>query len=98
MAKLKAMLERLIDGEPLPPEYRDHPLRGDFAGSRDCHLEPDWLLFIPSPKKAHTSALSAPAHTAICSADGRDGGSHWPHPAGGPSHAKPNGLQQGHKA
>ena len=22
----------------------DHPLRGDFAGSRDCHIEPDWLL------------------------------------------------------
>ena len=44
MAKLKAMLERLIDGEPLPPEFRDHPLRGDFAGSRDCHIEPDWVL------------------------------------------------------
>ena len=44
MAKLKAMLERLIDGEPLPPECRDHPLRGDFAGSRDCHIEPDWVL------------------------------------------------------
>jgi len=28
----------------LPPEYKDHPLRGDFAGSRDCHIEPDWLL------------------------------------------------------
>jgi mRNA interferase YafQ len=35
MAKLKAMLERLIDGKPLPPEYKDHPLRGGFAGSRD---------------------------------------------------------------
>ena len=44
MAKLKAMLERLIEGDPLPPEYRDHPLRGDFAGSRDCHIEPDWVL------------------------------------------------------
>ena len=47
MAKLKAMVERLIDGEPLPPECRDHPLRGDFAGSRDCHIEPDWLLIYP---------------------------------------------------
>jgi mRNA interferase YafQ len=44
MAKLKAMLERLIDGEPLPPECRDHPLRGSFAGSRDCHIESDWVL------------------------------------------------------
>ncbi len=36
MAKLKAMLERLTEGEPLPPEFKDHPLQGDFAGSRDC--------------------------------------------------------------
>jgi mRNA interferase YafQ len=43
-AKLKTMLERLIDGEPLPPECKDHPLRGNFAGSRDCHIEPDWVL------------------------------------------------------
>ena len=51
MAKLKAMLERLIDGEPLPPECRDHPLRGDFAGSRDCHIESDWLLIYTLTEK-----------------------------------------------
>jgi mRNA interferase YafQ len=44
MAKLKVMLERLIDGDPLPPEFKDHPLRGNFAGSRDCHIESDWVL------------------------------------------------------
>ena len=43
-AKLKAVLELLIDGGPLPELFKDHPLRGDFAGSRDCHIEPDWLL------------------------------------------------------
>jgi mRNA interferase YafQ len=44
MAKLKSMIERLIDGKPLPPECRDHPLGGGFEGSRDCHIEPDWVL------------------------------------------------------
>ncbi len=44
MAKLKAALEMLIEGEPLPPQYRDHPLRGNFAGSRDCHIEADGVL------------------------------------------------------
>jgi len=44
MAQFKAVLELLIGGEPLPPEYKDHPLRGNFAGSRDCHIEPDWVL------------------------------------------------------
>jgi mRNA interferase YafQ len=44
LAKLKAVLDLLIDGEILPPQYRDHPLRGNFAGSRDCHVESDWVL------------------------------------------------------
>ena len=44
LSKLKAALELLIEGDPLPPEYKDHPLRGNFTGCRDCHIEPDWLL------------------------------------------------------
>ena len=44
MTRLRAVLEMLIDGEPLPLAFKDHPLRGTFAGSRDCHLEPDWVL------------------------------------------------------
>jgi len=43
-AKLKEVLDWLIEGKGLPPRFKDHPLRGNFAGSRDCHLEPDWLL------------------------------------------------------
>ena len=44
LAKLRVVLDRLIEGEPLPPHYKDHPLRGNFVGSRDCHIEPDWVL------------------------------------------------------
>jgi mRNA interferase YafQ len=44
LAKLKAVLELLMEGGSLPAEYRDHPLRGEFAGSRDCHIQPDWIL------------------------------------------------------
>jgi mRNA interferase YafQ len=51
MAQLKAVLELLIDGEPLPPEFKDHPLRGNFAGSRDCHIGPDWVLIYTLTEK-----------------------------------------------
>jgi hypothetical protein len=34
----------LIEGSPLPPLYKDHPLGGDWKHFRDCHIEPDWLL------------------------------------------------------
>jgi mRNA interferase YafQ len=44
LEKLKAVLDLLIEGAVLPSPYKDHPLRGNYAGSRDCHLEPDWIL------------------------------------------------------
>lgn len=44
LEKLTTVLDLLIDGDELPSQYRDHTLRGNFVGSRDCHIEPDWLL------------------------------------------------------
>ncbi|HMP76799.1 MAG TPA: type II toxin-antitoxin system YafQ family toxin [Kiritimatiellia bacterium] len=41
------MLE-LAHGRALGPRHRDHPLIGPWKGSRDCHLEPDWLLIYTS--------------------------------------------------
>ena len=34
----------LAMGEPLPDKNRDHDLSGDWAGHRECHILPDWLL------------------------------------------------------
>jgi mRNA interferase YafQ len=42
--KLKAVITLLANGATLPSEYKDHPLKGNFKGCRDCHVEPDWLL------------------------------------------------------
>jgi mRNA interferase YafQ len=30
----------------MPPKYRDHPLKGDYIGYRECHVDGlgDWLL------------------------------------------------------
>ena len=44
MAKLRHILQLLIDNAPLPARLRDHPLRGNWNGWRDLHIEPDWLL------------------------------------------------------
>lgn len=44
MANLKAVVMLLVAEAPLPARYRDHPLRGDWSGFRDLHIEPDWLL------------------------------------------------------
>ena len=42
--KLEEILRILAVGGTLPPENRDHALSGNYAGFRECHIEPDWLL------------------------------------------------------
>ena len=44
MTKLRTLLGLLIEQAPLPEAYQDHPLRGNWNGYRDAHIEPDWLL------------------------------------------------------
>ena len=42
--KLTEVVLKLANGEQLPPQYKDHPVSGDLAGLRDCHIENDWVL------------------------------------------------------
>ena len=44
MAKLREIIQLLVEGTPLPLRYKDHPLTGNWKDCRDCHIEPDWLL------------------------------------------------------
>lgn len=34
----------LAKNEPVPAQYRDHALTGNFVGFRDCHVRPDLVL------------------------------------------------------
>lgn len=44
MTRLRTVLTLLIEQKPLPRQYLDHPLKGNWKGYRDLHMEPDWLL------------------------------------------------------
>ena len=44
LGKLKKVLVSLVEGEGLGAEHRNHVLVGQYKGTRECHLEPDWLL------------------------------------------------------
>ena len=44
MDKLRVLLHLLIQEQPLPPAYLDHPLKGSWKGHRGAHIEPDWIL------------------------------------------------------
>ena len=42
--KLFNVIEILEKGEKLEKKYKDHSLSGEYKGTRECHIEPDWLL------------------------------------------------------
>jgi mRNA interferase YafQ len=44
MAKLRGVIDALLSHEPLPASFRDHGLRGEWEGCRNCHVAPDWVL------------------------------------------------------
>jgi len=44
LAKIKPVIDALINAPPLPAQHHDPVLRGNFVGRRECHIEPDWLL------------------------------------------------------
>ena len=41
---LDNIIRSLSRGETLPEKTRDHALTGVWAGHRECHILPDWLL------------------------------------------------------
>lgn len=45
MNRLKEAMALLTGNDgPFPPEWLDHPLTGDWAGYRECHIGGDFLL------------------------------------------------------
>ncbi|GHV59160.1 hypothetical protein FACS1894103_2000 [Campylobacterota bacterium] len=41
---LDTVIALLQNGEKLPAKYKDHALKGNKDGLRDCHIKPDWVL------------------------------------------------------
>lgn len=44
MDAIDDVIAKLSNGEKLPDSMRDHELVGEWAGNRECHIQPDWLL------------------------------------------------------
>ena len=42
---LEDIVSLLALGEPLPDKNKDHALSGDWVGHRECHIQPDWLVY-----------------------------------------------------
>lgn len=45
LGRLKEAMMLLIAADaPLGPEWKDHPLKGEWAGFQECHIGGDFLL------------------------------------------------------
>ncbi|OLR64172.1 type II toxin-antitoxin system YafQ family toxin [Peptoniphilus porci] len=42
--KLFDIIEKIARDETLDEKYRDHSLAGNYKGTRECHIEPDFIL------------------------------------------------------
>ena len=44
LSLLNDVLLTLLEQKPLAHKHKDHALTGNYAGLRECHIKPDWLL------------------------------------------------------
>jgi mRNA interferase YafQ len=42
--QLLVLVSVIAKSEVLDERHRDHSLNGKWSGSRDCHIQPDWIL------------------------------------------------------
>ena len=62
MQKLQDVLSILASGKTIPERYRDHPLKSNWKGYRDIHIEPDWILIYKMEESAIILMLSLHLH------------------------------------
>ena len=43
LSLLDEVVDQLRQGKELDEKYRDHMLKGEYAGFHECHIKPDWL-------------------------------------------------------
>jgi len=48
---LKEVIDLLLAEQTLEEKYHDHGLSGNYAGFRECHILPDWLLIYEKDKE-----------------------------------------------
>ncbi len=55
----------LAADESLPRHYFDHPLSGDWADHRDCHIKPDLILIYRKPDEENLDLVRLGSHSEL---------------------------------
>ena len=61
MSKLEKTIDLLAGGKPMPPNYQDHALKGNYKDYRECHVDGagDWLLIYKKDENRLILVLTA---------------------------------------
>jgi mRNA interferase YafQ len=66
LSKLHDVIGMIINEKPLPPKYCDHPTHGKWEGSRDCHIQGDWvLIYRINPEKRTVTFQRTGSHSDL---------------------------------
>jgi mRNA interferase YafQ len=65
MNEVRKVMTLLFLGETLPPEYRDHSLRGQWEGFRECHIGGDFLLIYDCSKAGLITFTDLGSHAEL---------------------------------
>ena len=64
-AELMETVNMLVQDEPLPRRYFDHPLGGEWNDHRDCHIRPDLILIYRKPDDASLELVRLGSHSEL---------------------------------
>ena len=64
-AALLETVRMLVNDEPLPRRYFDHPLGGEWGDHRDCHIRPDLVLIYRKPDEATLELVRLGSHSEL---------------------------------
>ncbi len=58
-------LWKLANDELLPEKFRDHELKGEWKGFRDCHIRPDLILIYRRPSADRLQLVRLGSHSEL---------------------------------
>ena len=64
-ASLEPVVDALANDRRLDSKYRDHPLSGEWADHRDCHVKPDLVLIYQRPDAETLLLVRLGSHAAL---------------------------------
>lgn len=63
---LACVIDRLANDENLEPKFKDHELKGNLKGFRECHIKPNLLLVYKKVRQElRLSVLRVGSHSEL---------------------------------